>query len=64
MIESILDKMTPSERQIVELRIQGCTITEIAERSERARRTVERILQNFRDRLGELIDVGREWTSE
>lgn len=62
VIESVLENMTTSERQIIELRIEAYTITEISKKTGRAKRTIERILQNFRNRLAEAIDDGSETT--
>ena len=38
-------------RLIVQMRIDGHEVAEIAERSQRSRRTVERVLQEFREQL-------------
>ena len=40
-----------SNREIVRLRIEGYEVREIAQQTGRARRTVERVLQDFRRRL-------------
>jgi len=40
-----------SNREIVRLRVEGYEVGEIAQRTGRARRTVERVLQDFRRRL-------------
>ena len=50
-IDDILGRLPISQRRIVELRIAGFDVAEIAEKTGRARRSVERILQEFRDRL-------------
>lgn len=43
-------------RQIVDLRVQGCEIEEIAERTKHSKRTVERIMQEIRKKLAHLMD--------
>ena len=41
---------------MIELRIEGHEVNEIAEAVQRSKRSVERELQNFRKRLRSLID--------
>lgn len=53
VIEDILGKMPEAQRQIVEQRIQGSSVVEIAANTNRSRRTVERIIKKFRDTLSE-----------
>jgi hypothetical protein len=40
---------------MVQLRIEGHSVAEIAAATQRAKRSVERLLQDFRTRLGRLI---------
>lgn len=58
VIDELLCDLPATNRQIVELRIQGYRADAIAERVRRSKRTVERVVQNFRHRLGALIDAG------
>jgi RNA polymerase sigma-70 factor (ECF subfamily) len=51
VLDEQLDGLPESNRAIVRLRIEGYEIGEIADRTGRARRTVERVLQEFRARL-------------
>src|SRR4051794_34921577 len=51
VIDEVLDALPPSHRPIVEMRIEGHEVAEIAGRLKRSRRTVERVLQGFRQRL-------------
>ncbi len=53
--EEALDQLPLLQRQIVELRIQGYQVHEIAERTGRSLRTVERTLQNCRKQLATLL---------
>jgi len=50
-IEDLLNSMSPSQREIVMLRIQGHEVNEISTSCKRAKRTVERVLQEFRQQL-------------
>jgi RNA polymerase sigma-70 factor (ECF subfamily) len=51
VIDEVLETLPPSHRPIVELRIEGYEMAEIAERTQRSKRTVERVLQEFRQSL-------------
>jgi RNA polymerase sigma-70 factor (ECF subfamily) len=51
IIDEILDSLPAVQRQMIELRIQEYEVAEIAERTSRSKRTVERVLQQFRKRL-------------
>lgn len=50
-IDEILASLTPSQREIVTLRIEGHEVAAIAAATERSKRSVERTLQNFRQQL-------------
>lgn len=54
-IDEVLDKLSPAHRDIIHLRIEGHDVAEIAERIGRSKRSVERILQEFRKQLAVLI---------
>jgi RNA polymerase sigma-70 factor (ECF subfamily) len=56
VIEELLEGMPAANRRMVELRIEGYEVAEITEKVERSKRTVERVLQGFRNRLEALID--------
>ena len=58
VIDESLGQLPPLHRQVVELRVEGYEVAEIAERTGRAKRTVERTLQEARQRLGELLGEG------
>jgi RNA polymerase sigma-70 factor (ECF subfamily) len=58
VIDEVLHEMPAASQQIVVLRIDGCLVPEIAEKTDRSKRTVERVLQNFRQRLAKLINDG------
>lgn len=56
VIDEMLSGMPSIKREIIQLRIQGYQVQDIAEKTGRAKRTIERILQQFKQRLAGLID--------
>ena len=56
-LKMVLDEqmagLPESNREIIRMRIEGYEIGEIAEGTGRSRRTVERVLQDFRARLSQ-----------
>jgi RNA polymerase sigma-70 factor (ECF subfamily) len=59
VIEELLDGMSRANRQIIEQRIEGHEVAEIADKVQRSKRTVERVLQGFRDQLQARIHEDR-----
>jgi RNA polymerase sigma-70 factor (ECF subfamily) len=55
VIDELLEGMPAANRQMIELRIEGYEVAEITEKVQRSKRTVERVLQGFRNRLETLI---------
>jgi RNA polymerase sigma-70 factor (ECF subfamily) len=55
VIDQLLDSLPASMRPIIALRVEGYDIEEIASRTQRSRRSVERGLQEFRSKLSALI---------
>jgi RNA polymerase sigma-70 factor (ECF subfamily) len=55
VIDELLDGLPDSMRAIVELRVAGYEVEEIARQTQRSRRSVERALQEFRARLRDTI---------
>lgn len=55
-INEALNRLPVSHKNVVTLRIEGLTIAEIAAQISRSKRTVERMLQEARDRLKESLD--------
>jgi RNA polymerase sigma-70 factor, ECF subfamily len=51
VIAEVSGPLPEASRRIVELRIDGYEVTEIASRTGRSKRSVERVLQLFRERL-------------
>lgn len=54
-VEEALERLPPQYKEIVTLRIEGFEIGEIAEQTGRSHRTVERILQQARQRLADVL---------
>ena len=55
VVDELLGALPPSLRAIVELRVEGYEVEEIAQRTQRSRRSVERALHEFRARLRPLL---------
>ncbi len=55
-IKEALDGLPPEHRTMVELRIEGYRVEEIAERIKRSKRSVERMLQGVRKKLAHFVD--------
>jgi RNA polymerase sigma-70 factor (ECF subfamily) len=56
VVEEILQQLPESQRAIIELRIESYQVDEIAAKTQRSRRSVERALQDFRKRLKVVLD--------
>ena len=56
-IDEVLGTLPPGHSEIVQLRIEGYTVEEIAGKTNRSLRTVERMLKNFRETLLQLTEV-------
>jgi RNA polymerase sigma-70 factor, ECF subfamily len=52
VVEELLVGTPASHRRMIELRIEGFEVSEIADQVQRSKRSVERVLQDFRTRLG------------
>jgi RNA polymerase sigma factor (sigma-70 family) len=59
-IDEALEQMPQQHRQMLTLRVEGCEVAEIAQRVGRSKRTVERILQECRKRLADLLEVDED----
>jgi len=55
VVKEALEHLEPRQREMVEMRVQGHEITEIARLTGRSKRTVERNLQEVRDTLRNLL---------
>jgi RNA polymerase sigma-70 factor (ECF subfamily) len=56
VIEDLLIELPDVQQHMIQLRIEGHSIGQIAESTNRSRRTVERVMQEFRQRISNLID--------
>lgn len=54
--DEIIDRLPETAREVVRLRLAGFEVAEIADRTGRSKRTVERCLQDVRSRLRTLLD--------
>lgn len=55
-VDEALERLPPVHRTIIQLRIEGYEVAEIADRTGRAKRTVERVLQEARNKLSRLLE--------
>lgn len=55
VIEDAIEAFPEAQRQAVMLRIEGYEVAEIGVRTQRSKRTIERILQDFRKKLMEIL---------
>lgn len=56
VVDDLVANLPAPQDRIIQLRIEGHEISEIAKITQRSKRTVERTLQQFRQRLTTLID--------
>jgi RNA polymerase sigma-70 factor (ECF subfamily) len=56
-VDDVLGRIPAVHRQVVQMRIEGFEVAEIAERLGRSQRTVERVLQETRSKLGSFFDA-------
>ena len=59
VIEELLQGLPEAHRRMIELRIEGHEVNDIAAAVRRSKRSVERVLQDFRQRLDALIGEDR-----
>jgi len=50
-LQAVLERVQPRDREIIELRLQGCSTAEIAQQTGRAERSVRRVLQHLGQQL-------------
>ena len=58
VVDELMAELPEAHRRIVEMRIEGHEVGEIANDVGRSKRSVERVLQQFRARLGRSIEEG------
>jgi RNA polymerase sigma-70 factor, ECF subfamily len=59
VVEELLQDIPEAHRRMIELRIEGHEVHDIAASVQRSKRSVERVLQDFRQRLDALIGEDR-----
>ena len=57
-LEQVMRGLAPLHRRMVELRLQGYQLKEIAAQTDRSERLIRYVLSQVRDRLTELAGVG------
>jgi DNA-directed RNA polymerase specialized sigma24 family protein len=61
VIDEALEPLPDIQRRMIEMRIQGHSVAEIADLTKRCRRTVERVMRQFRDAISdELASEGSD----
>jgi RNA polymerase sigma-70 factor (ECF subfamily) len=58
VVDEVLERLPAERRQMVALRIEGHEVAEIAEQTRRSKRSVERVLQDFRRELAGALESG------
>ena len=56
VLRESLEALPEKSRRIVDLRMEGCELAEIARRVGRGLRSIERVLQDYRRTLKEILD--------
>ena len=57
VVDEALGQISPQQKQMVEMRMEGYSVMEIAKATGRAKRTVERQLQQARAKLGRILEI-------
>jgi RNA polymerase sigma-70 factor (ECF subfamily) len=55
VIDETLERFPPPQQKMIVLRIEGYEVAEIAERTQSAKRSVERVLHDFRQQLDQVL---------
>lgn len=55
VIEELLTDLPDAQREMIRLRIEAHSVDDIAAATRRSKRSVERVLQNFRSQLGQFV---------
>jgi len=54
-LKEAIESLRPGEQEVVQLRVQGFSVEEMSDRLQRSCRTIERTLQNIREKLAGAI---------
>jgi RNA polymerase sigma-70 factor, ECF subfamily len=60
VINEAMQSLPPAHMAMMQLRLEGYEVAEIAEKTERSKRTVERVLQDFRTKLTAVLQHDSE----
>jgi RNA polymerase sigma-70 factor (ECF subfamily) len=55
-VEEVMKALPNAQKEMVDLRIEGYEVAEIAEKTRRSKRSVERCLQDFRKKLADILE--------
>ncbi len=58
LLETVMRRCSPLDRQIIELRLQGCTVEDIAAQTRRSERTIWRVLKRARQEWDQYDECG------
>jgi RNA polymerase sigma-70 factor, ECF subfamily len=56
-VKEVLETLDELDQIVVQYRLEGHTVEEIASKTDRSRRTIERSLQRIRDQLAEMLEL-------
>jgi RNA polymerase sigma-70 factor (ECF subfamily) len=56
VINEVMERLPAQHKQMIVLRVEGYEVAEIASRTGRSKRTIERVLQDFRKKLADLLE--------
>jgi RNA polymerase sigma-70 factor (ECF subfamily) len=59
-VRDVLEQLPPAVQAVARLRLNGYEVTEIAQRLQLSKRSVERLLQRCREHLNVLLDLGEK----
>jgi RNA polymerase sigma-70 factor (ECF subfamily) len=59
-IDEVISEMTESSQTMIRLRIEGHTVQAIAAQTSRSKRSVERVLQGFREKMSGLLGLAED----
>lgn len=64
IVEALLEELSDSHRQVVDLRVQGFSSKEVAERTGESVSNVDKIAQRFRDKLRARLEAAERDTGD
>lgn len=61
VISQLLSELPESHRVMIRMRIDGASLEDVSSEVQRSRRTVERVLHQFRERLARMLELNEEF---